>query len=71
MFGEILKKYKQFNAEYDYSADMYLREAKTGGSGHPFINCILGKYFDHMKGDRKKTGKSKPSDIMITRTEAY
>lgn len=71
VFGEILKKYKQFKAEYDYSAEMYLREAKTGGGGHPFINCVLGKYFDHMKGDRKKTGKSKLKDIMVNRTEDY
>jgi hypothetical protein len=71
VFGEILKKYKQFNADYDYSAQMYLREAKTGGGGHPLINTELGKYMDHMKGDRKKDGKSKPSDVMVNRTETY
>src|SRR6056300_1283988 len=36
VFGNILKKYKDFNAEYDYSAEMYLQEAKTGGGGHPY-----------------------------------
>jgi len=71
VFGEVLKKYKQFNAEYDYSAEMYLKEAKTGGGGHPFINCVLGKYFDHMKGARKNEGKSKQSDLQVTRTEEY
>jgi hypothetical protein len=71
VFGEILKKYKQFNADYDYSAQMYLREAKTGGGGHPLINTELGKYMDHMKGDRKKDGKSKPSDMMVNRNEEY
>ena len=26
---------------------------------HPFINCGLGEYFDHLKGpERKKIGKS-------------
>lgn len=71
VFGEVLKKYKEFNAEYDYSAEMYLKEAKTGGGGHPFINCVLGKYFDHMKGARKNEGRSKQSDLQVTRTEEY
>jgi hypothetical protein len=50
---------------------MYLREAKTGGGGHPLINGPLGKFMDHMKGARKNDGKSKPSDIMVTRKEDY
>ena len=71
IFGEVLKQFKQFNADHDYSAQMYLREAKTGGGGHPLINTELGKYMDHMKGDRKSQGKSKRSDIMVNRTEDY
>lgn len=70
VFGEILKKYKEFPS-YDYSAEMYLKEAKSGGGGHPLINTELGKYMDHMKGERKKEGKSKHSDIMVNRTESY
>ena len=70
VFGEILKKYKEFPA-YDYSAEMYMREAKTGGGGHPLINGPLGKFMDHMKGGRKDQGKSKRSDIMVNRTEQY
>jgi hypothetical protein len=71
IFGEVLKQFKQFNADYDYSAQMYMSEAKSGGGGHPLINTELGKYMDHMKGERKKDGKSKRSDIMVNRTEAY
>lgn len=71
VFGEILKKFKHHNLDYDYSADMYLREAKTGGGGHPLINTVLGKYMDHMKGDRKNDGRSKRSDVMVDRTESY
>jgi hypothetical protein len=71
VFGEILKKYKGANADHDYSADMYLKEAKTGGGGHPLINTELGKYMDHMKGERKKDGRSKSSDLMVNRTEKY
>ena len=70
VFGELLKKYKEFPS-HDYSADMYLREAKTGGGGHPLINGPLGKWIDHMKGGRKDTGKSLKKDIMVNRTEAY
>ena len=70
IFGEVLKMYNQFPS-HDYSADMYLREAKSGGGGHPLINGPLGKWIDHMKGGRKDTGKSLKKDIMVNRKEAY
>jgi hypothetical protein len=70
VFGELLKKYSRFPS-HDYSAEMYLREARTGGGGHPLINGPLGKWMDHMKGGRKKTGKSDKKDIMVNRTEDY
>lgn len=72
VFGTILNKMKVLRPEVlDYSADMYLREAKTGGGGHPLINGPLGKFMDHMKGGRKKDGKSLQKDLMVNRTEAY
>jgi hypothetical protein len=73
VFGTLLNKHKQIKPNVlDYSAEMYLREAKTGGGGHPLINSVLGKWIDHMKGDRKNAGKSKPSDIMVkNRKEEY
>jgi len=72
VFGHILNQMRQIdNNVLDYSAEMYLKEAKTGGGGHPLINSVLGKWIDHMKGDRKVTGKSKKSDIMVNRTESY
>ena len=37
------------------TAEMYLREAKSGGGGHPLINCELGRWMDHLKGARKDT----------------
>jgi hypothetical protein len=70
IFGEILNKYKEFPS-HDYSAEMYLQEARTGGGGHPLINGPLGKYMDHMKGGRKNKGKSDKKDIMVNRTEDY
>lgn len=41
------------------------------GEGHPFINCDLGKYMDHLKGKRKMTGKSRRSDLRKKRKEDY
>ena len=72
VFGHILNQLKNIdNNVLDYSADMYLKEAKTGGGGHPLINTVLGTWMDHMKGDRKNTGKSLPKDMMVKRTESY
>jgi hypothetical protein len=70
VFGELLKKYKDFPS-HDYSAEMYLKEAKSGGGGHPLINGPLGKWMDHMKGDRKFDGKSKRKDLIGNRNEPY
>ena len=72
VFGHILTQLRPIdNNVLDYSAEMYLKEAKSGGGGHPLINTILGKWIDHMKGNRKVTGKSQRSDIMVNRTEDY
>lgn len=72
VFGTILNNFKKTAPNVlDYSAEMYLREAKTGGGGHPLINTQLGRWIDHMKGDRKTTGKSLPKDLMVKRTESY
>jgi hypothetical protein len=70
VFGELLKKYSEFPS-HDYSAEMYLKEAKSGGGGHPLINGPLGKWMDHMKGDRKNIGKSLQKDIIVRRNEDY
>lgn len=34
-------------------------------AGHPFINCVLGEYMDHMKGPRKSVGRSKKTERLI------
>ena len=70
IFGQVLKMYNEFPS-HDYSAEMYLREAKSGGGGHPLINGPLGKWIDHLKGGRKDKGKSNTTDIMVSRTESY
>lgn len=72
IFGHILNLLKTYNPDVlDYSAEMYLREAKSGGGGHPLINTKLGQWIDHLKGARKDTGKSLTQDIMVKRKETY
>ena len=72
VFGDILARYKARDPNVlDYSAEMYLKEAKTGGGGHPLINGVLGTWIDHMKGVRKQEGRSRAKDIMVNRTETY
>tara|TARA_A100001035_G_C27745664_1_gene483845 strand:+ start:52 stop:897 length:846 start_codon:yes stop_codon:yes gene_type:complete len=72
VFGHILNKFKTRDPNVlDYSAEMYLKEAKTGGGGHPLNNGVLGTWLDHMKGVRKNEGRSRPKDIMVNRTESY
>ena len=72
VFGEIVTKLRKLDPNVlDYTANIVNRNAKTGGGGHPYINSILGTWFDHMKGDRKFTGKSKEKDLVQHRPEKY
>ena len=72
MFGHILNLMKNIDASvHDYSENIYVQTAKTGGGGHPLINSDLGKWIDHMKGARKDDGHSKRKDLMGNRNEAY
>ncbi len=72
VFGHLLERHKKFkNQTLDYSEYIYNKSAKTGGGGHPLINTVLGKWIDHMKGDRKFSGKSKKSDLLFKRNEGY
>lgn len=63
-----------FDAVREKFPDMKQHDWAKGiikGEGHPLINCEWGKYLDHLKGDRKKTGKSLKKDIRVVRNEAY
>lgn len=72
IFGIVLNKFKKFAPNVlDYSNKLFNQEVKTGGGGHPLINTDLGKFIDHLKGERKKLGRSKNSDILIKRSEEY
>jgi len=42
-----------------------------GLAGHPFINSELGLYMDHVKGDRKTYGHSKPKEVVSHPNHPY
>ena len=72
IFGHIINLMKKTSPNVlDYTAKTILETAKTGGGGHPLINTDLGKWIDHLKGERKKLGKSKDTDLSVVRKEAY
>lgn len=51
--------------EHDWSHDIGTY------TGHPLINSAWGSFLDHLKGDRKISGKSSHQDLRVTRTETY
>jgi hypothetical protein len=72
VFGHVLNNMKRIAPNVlDYTAETILQAAITGGGGHPLINTKLGSWIDHLKGERKKLGKSNKSDIKIQRNEGY
>jgi hypothetical protein len=73
VFEKVLKKSKNLKILNWSSGLGDLRPSSTNslGEGHPLINSKWGAYLDHLKGSRKKTGKSLPTDIKVNRKEAY
>lgn len=52
--------------KYEQDGFMFLNISDpTRRNSHPFVNSLLGRYFDHLKGPaRKSLGKSLPRDYM-------
>tara|TARA_R110000868_G_scaffold81659_3_gene230977 strand:- start:8462 stop:9286 length:825 start_codon:yes stop_codon:yes gene_type:complete len=68
VFEEVRKKIHAKNPSvpiYNISGNI------VNGEGHPLINSDLGKYLDHLKGDRKTAGKSLKNDLIVKRNESY
>ncbi len=40
-------------------------------TAHPLVNGPLGAWFDHLKGPRKKLGRTPQRDLKVKRTEAH
>jgi hypothetical protein len=63
-----------FDAVKDKTHPLRLNNWSAGivkGEGHPLINSEWGAYLDHLKGDRKVTGRSLSKDLKVKRTESY
>jgi len=73
VFDSVRKKIpnlKQHDWAYALN-DLRPRSGLSSGEGHPLINSQWGAWLDHLKGDRKKLGRSKQEDLKVVRTEKY
>jgi hypothetical protein len=73
VFDAVRIKFPQMR-QLDWAAHLHdLRPAPgmSSGEGHPLINSQWGAWLDHLKGGRKKLGRSKPEDLKVKRTESY
>ena len=73
VFDAVRVKFPQMR-QLDWAAHLHdLRPAPgmSSGEGHPLINSQWGAWLDHLKGGRKKLGRSKPDDLKVPRIEAY
>jgi len=73
VFDAVRNKFPQMR-QLDWAAHLHdLRPAPgmSSGEGHPLINSNWGAWLDHLKGGRKKLGRSNPEDLKVRRTEAY
>ena len=73
VFDAVRKKFPQMR-QLDWAAHLHDLRPSPGnstGEGHPLINSDWGAWLDHLKGGRKKLGRSKREDLKVPRTEAY
>ena len=73
VFDAVRIKFPQMQ-QLDWAAhlnDLRPAPGMSSGEGHPLINSEWGAWLDHLKGSRKKDGRSKKDDLKVIRTEAY
>lgn len=73
VFEQVRKKFPNLNL-LSWGEDLPdLRPTiyNSKGEGHPLINSQWGSFLDHLKGSRKITGKSLPTDLKVNRNEPY
>jgi hypothetical protein len=73
VFDAVRRKFPQMQ-QLDWAAhlnDLRPAPGMSSGEGHPLINSEWGAWLDHLKGSRKKDGRSKKDDLKVKRTEAY
>jgi hypothetical protein len=73
VFDAVRVKFPQMR-QLDWAAHLYNLKPHPGsstGEGHPLINSDWGAWLDHLKGGRKKLGRSKREDLKVIRKEPY
>jgi len=73
VFDAVRVKFPQMR-QLDWAAhlnDIRPTLGSSQGEGHPLINSEWGAWLDHLKGGRKKLGRSKRDDLKVARIEAY
>ena len=64
VFWQVMQEFESKGCDWRALGDQNQR-------GHVFINSELGQFMDHLKGPRKAAGKSRPSDLLQPRQEAW
>jgi hypothetical protein len=73
VFDRVRERFPQLK-QLDWAAhlnDIRPNPKNSKGEGHPLINSDWGAYLDHLKGSRKKLGRSNQEDLKVARTESY
>ena len=73
VFDRVRERFPQLQ-QLDWAAhlhDIRPNPKNSKGEGHPLINSRWGAWLDHLKGARKKTGRSHQDDLKVNRTESY
>ena len=67
IWDQVRKRYQTENKFFNLNP---IADSK-GLAGHPFINSELGRFMDHMKGDRKLRGQSKSKEVVLHQNHPY
>jgi hypothetical protein len=73
VFDRVREKFPMLR-QLDWAAglsDLRPQPGMSAGEGHPLINSEWGAWLDHLKGSRKKVGRSQSKDLKVKRTEEY
>jgi hypothetical protein len=73
VFDVVRNKFPKMN-QLDWAAhlgDLRPVDGSSIGEGHPLINSEWGEYLDHLKGNRKDSGRSNLNDLKKPRKSTY
>jgi hypothetical protein len=67
IWDQVRKQYQANNTFFNLNPSW----EDKGLAGHPFINSELGLYMDHVKGERKLQGMSRPKEVIMHQDHPY